>query len=168
MNNNDSARLRMAPRESAEELAHRFEREQRAANLQRESRLEESLAPFRVGSVPYLNAVPLTRGLEEEVVFATPSKLAEMLQRDELDAALVSVTEPLFKDRYDILDGIAIASLGEVKSVVLAHRKALNEVKEVFCDTASLTSVHLLRVLLAERGLKPAFKPLASYELSAM
>jgi chorismate dehydratase len=161
-------KLRMAPAETPEELAHRFEREQRAANLQRELELERSLAPFRVGSVRYLNAVPLTRGLEEEVFFATPSELAARLQRDELDAALVSVTEVLFHDRYDILDGIAIASLGEVKSVFLAHRRPLEEVREVYCDPASLTSVNLLRVLLAERGLRPEFKPLPSYDFDAL
>ena len=158
----------MAAPETAEAVAQRFQREQRASNLQRESNLESSLGPFRVGSVRYLNAVPLTRGLEEEVVFATPSRLAEMLQRDELEAALVSVTEVLFKDRYEVLDGIAIASLGEVKSVLLAHRKPLNEAREIFCDTASLTSVELLRVLLAERGLKPEFKALASYEAAKL
>src|SRR5207249_7845042 len=111
-------KLRLATQESADELALRYAREQRAANLQRESNLENSLAPFRVGSVRYLNAVPLTRGLEHEVVFATPSQLADQLRRDELDAALVSVTEVLFTDRYDVLDGIAVASLGEVKSVL--------------------------------------------------
>jgi predicted solute-binding protein len=73
------------------------------------------------------------------------------------------VVEALFNDRYDILDGIAVASLGEVKSVFLAHRRPLEEVKEVFCDTASLTSVTLMKVLLAERGLKPEFKPLEDY-----
>ena len=161
-------KLRMAPPETAEETAHRFEREQRSAHLQRESSLDQSLAPFRVGSVGYLNAVPLTRGLEEEVIYATPAKLAEMLQRDELDAALVSVVEVLFNDRYDILDGIAIASLGEVKSVLLAHCKPLSEATEVFCDTASLSSVQLLRVLLAERGLEPEFKPLPSYDFTAL
>jgi chorismate dehydratase len=161
-------KLRMAPPETAEETAHRVERERRAADLQRESTLDHSLAPFRVGSVGYLNTVPLTRGLEEEVIYATPARLAEMLQRDELDAALVSVVEVLLNDRYDILDGIAIASLGEVKSVLLAHRKPLSEATEVFCDTASLTSVQLLRVLLAERGLKPEFKPLASYDFAAL
>src|SRR5213593_3919213 len=165
---NDAPKLRMAAPESPEELVHRFEREQRAVQLQREDNLSESLAPFRVGSVPYLNAVPLTRGLEEEVIFVTPSKLAELLQRDELDAALVSVTEVLFKDRYDVLDGIAIASLGEVKSVLLAHRKPLREAREVFCDTASLTSIQLLRVLLAERGITADFKPLPSYDFAAL
>ena len=161
-------KLRMAPTETAEETAHRVEREQRATNLQRESDLDHSLAPFRVGSVGYLNTVPLTRGIEEQVIYATPAKLAELLQRDALEAALVSVVEVLFNDRYDILDGIAIASLGEVRSVLLAHRKPLEEAKEVFCDTASLTSVELLRVLLAERGIKPEFKPLPSYDHQAL
>ena len=164
----DIPKLRMASPETVEEAIHRCEREQRAADLQRESGLEHSLAPFRVGSVGYLNTVPLTRGLEEEVIYATPARLAEMLQRDELDAGLVSVVEVLFNDRYDILDGIAIASLGEVKSVLLAHRRPLSEATEIYCDTASLTSVQLLKVLLAERGLKPEFKPLAGYNMAAL
>ena len=133
---------------------------------QREGDLEGA-ALQRVGSVPYLNAVPLTRGLENQILFAPPSQLAALLQEEKLDAALVSVTEVLLTDRYDILDGIAIASLGEVQSVLLAHRKPLAELTEVFCDTASLTSVNLLRVLLAERGLKPEFRPLAGYEEAA-
>jgi len=140
-----------------------MEREQAVANREREFGLESSLGKFRVGSVRALNAVPLTRGLEGEIVYDVPSKLAQLLQRDELDAALVSVVEALFHDRYDILDGIAVASLGEVKSVFLAHRKPLTEAKEIFCDTASLSSVTLLKVLLAERGLKPEFKPLENY-----
>jgi len=122
---------------------------------------------FRIGSVQYLNAVPLTRGIESEIFFATPARLAEMLRRDELDAALVSITEVLLNDRYDILDGVAIASLGEVYSVLLAHKKPLAEAREIFCDTASLTSVNLLKVLLAERGLKPEFKPLENYAAAA-
>ena len=118
---------------------------------------------FRIGSVQYLNAVPLTRGIESEIVFTTPARLAEMLQRDELDAALVSITEVLLNDRYDILDGIAIASLGEVYSVILAHKKPIAEATEIFCDSASLTSVNLLKVLLAKKKLFPQFKPLENY-----
>jgi predicted solute-binding protein len=122
---------------------------------------------FRIGSVPYLNAVPLTRGIESELIFATPSKLAEQLRRGELDAALVSITEALFRDDYDILDGVAIASLGEVYSVLLTHKKPLEQVTEVFCDTASLTGLNLMKVLLAEKGLFPQFKPLENYKAAA-
>jgi len=117
----------------------------------------------RLGSVYYLNAAPLTFGIEDQMVFTTPARLAQLLRRDELDAALVSITEVLLNDCYDILDGVAIAALGEVYSVLLAHKKPLAEVREVFCDTASLTSVNLLKVLLAERGLRPVFRPLESY-----
>jgi predicted solute-binding protein len=124
----------------------------------------EDKKKFRIGSVNYLNAVPLTRGIESELILATPAKLAEMLRRDELDAALVSITEVLLNDRYDILDGIAIASLGEVYSVILARKKPLEEATEIFCDTASLTSVNLLKVLLAEKNLFPKFVPLENYE----
>lgn len=162
-----SPKLRMAAADSPEQIARGLEREQRTANRDREFSLEQSLAPFRVGSVRYLNAVPLTRGLEAEVIFKTPAELAEMLRRDELDAALVSLTEVLFNDRYDVLDGIAIASLGEVFSVILAHRIPLAEVKEIFCHTASLSSVNLLKVLLAERGLKPDFKPLPDHRTAS-
>ncbi|HAV60803.1 MAG TPA: hypothetical protein DCY13_00365 [Verrucomicrobiales bacterium] len=153
----------MAPRREAEELAHRLQREQTLIDRKREEELEQSLAPMRVGSVPYLNSVPLTRGLEDQIVFAPPSKLAELLQEDKLDAALLSITEPLLNSGYEILDGIAVASLGEVVSVYLAHRRPIEEVEVVYCDTASLASVNLLKVLLAERGLHPEFQPLEYY-----
>lgn len=122
---------------------------------------------FRIGSVPFLNAAPLTRGLDGEIIYATPAKLAVLLRQDELDAALVSITEVLLTDRYDILDGVAIASLGEVYSVFLAHKKPLAEAMEIFCDPASLTSVNLLKVLLAEKKLFPKFTPLENYAAAA-
>ena len=167
-NSSDPPKFRLVPRETSDELAQRLERERRSVSLQRVQSLDDSLAPFRVGSVPYLNAVPLTRGLEEQIVFLPPSELAERLRRDELDAALVSVTEVLFNDRYDVLDEIAVASLGEVKSVFLAHRRPLEELREIHCDPASLTSVMLVRVLLAERGLRPEFKRLPGYSADQM
>ncbi|HEX3720478.1 MAG TPA: menaquinone biosynthesis protein [Verrucomicrobiae bacterium] len=163
----DTPKLRLAPLETPEELARRFERETRPVLLQRESQLETSLGNFKAGSVPYLNAAPLTRGLEEQILFAPPSELARLLRNDELDAALLSVTEVLLNDRYDVLDGVAVASLGEVKSVFLAHRQPLENAREIFCDTASLASVNLLKVLLAERGIEAALKPLPNYEGAA-
>jgi chorismate dehydratase len=156
-------KLKLAPAESAEDLKRRYERETRLVERHHENELEGSLKGFRVGSVPYLNAVPLTRGIEDDIVFIPPSQLAVKLRNGELDAALVSISEVLMHDRYDILDGIAVASLGEVKSVFLAHREPLEDIKEIHCDTASLAGFNLLKVLLAERGLKPTLTPLSSY-----
>lgn len=123
--------------------------------------------PSRIGSVGYLNAAPLTRGIEDRVRYDTPSALALELRAGQLDAALVSITEVLLNDAYDVLDGFGIVSRGEVKSVLLAHRGPLASVRTVHCHTASLTSVNLLKVLLAERGLQPAFLPLAHVEAAA-
>ena len=154
--------LKLAPNTPLEAAVDRLRKEQKIENKRREANLEMA-DEFRIGSVPYLNAVPLTRGIEHQTLFKPPKELAELLERDELDAALVSVTEVLLKDRYDILDGVAVASHGPVKSVFLARQQPLEEIEIIHCDTASLTSVNLLRVLLAERGLRPAFEPLPDY-----
>jgi chorismate dehydratase len=164
----DLPKLRMIPRETAEELGRRFEREKRAMSQQRESNLDNALAPFRVGCVPYLNAAPLIRGIEEQLVYAHPSDLARRLQNNELDAALVSATEVILHDSFDVLDGIAIASLGEVKSVLLAHRRPVKEMQVVHADPASLASVQLLRILLAEMGVFPEWQPLSCYKAEAL
>ncbi|MBC8325954.1 MAG: menaquinone biosynthesis protein [Verrucomicrobia subdivision 3 bacterium] len=121
----------------------------------------------RIGSVPYLNSVPLTHGIEHETDYDVPSRLAEKLRAGQHDAALVSITEALFHDGYDVLDGVAVASRGAVKSVFLAHKQPLDKIETIHCDTASLTSVNLLRMLFAERGRIPKLEPLGGYRQSA-
>ena len=116
----------------------------------------------RIGSVPYLNAAPLTWGLQP-IVFLPPNQLKECMQRGKLDAALLSVTEALFCRDYFILDGIGVCSAGKVNSVFLAHRGRLEDVSEVHCDPASLASMNLLRVLLHRRGICPKWKVLTDY-----
>lgn len=122
-------------------------------------------AQYRIGSVPYLNAVPLTvtLGFGDSVVLLPPSALAAALHAGRLDAALVSVTEPLLHAGYRIVDGVGIVSHGPVASVFLAHCRPLEQIRTVFVDPASCTSVSLLRMLLAERGLRPEFVDLPDY-----
>ncbi len=122
------------------------------------------LSGYRVGSVPYLNALPLTAGIESEIVRLPPSQLAVELEHGRLDAALVSTAEILMSSRLRAMSGYGIVSRGPVLSVFLAHRTPLERLDTVWVDPASLSSVNLLRVLLAERGLQPRFLPLESYE----
>ena len=154
----------MAPLETAEEMAHRCEREQRVTVCSARSASNIRWRLFASARCGYLNTVPLTRGLEEEVIYATPAKLAEMLRRDELDAALVSVVEVLLQRplRHPGRHRHRVPGRGEERSAgapqaagggdgdLLRHRVAHER--------------ELLKVLLAERGLKPEFKPLESYE----
>ena len=115
-----------------------------------------ALSKLRIGCVQYLNAKPLIHGYDGPVVLEHPSALARDLSRGALDVALVPIFEALRDPRYLIADGVAIASDGPVFSVFLAHRGPLAEVRTIALDPASLTSVHLLQVLLAEyHGMRP-------------
>ncbi len=118
--------------------------------------------PFRIGSVPYLNAVPLTRGLAD-VVLLPPSRLAPELHHGRLDAALLSITEAMEHPGLEVLDGLGILSRGPVFSVGVTHAVPLREVSSVRIDPASRTSINLLRVLLRSAGLHPRLEPLASH-----
>ena len=122
---------------------------------------------MQIGSVPYLNSAPLTFGLEGETEFLPPSSLAMRLRSGALAAGLVSITEVLFNDLYDILDGVAVGSDGPVKSVFVAHKKPLEQVDVIHCDTASLSSVNLLKVTLAKRGYSPRLEPFGDYARAA-
>ena len=121
----------------------------------------------RIGSVPYLNAAPLTCGIESETEYMPPSRLAKRLRAGELAAGLVSITEAMCNDLYDILDGVAVASDGPVKSVFVAHKTPLDQVETIHCDTASLSSASLLKVILAKRGLSPRIEPFGDYTRAA-
>lgn len=114
----------------------------------------------RIGSVPHLNVRPLIYGIEPEMTFCTPAHLADAMHRREFDVGLVPVAEVLLHDQYDIIDGIGVVSLGEVRSVFLVHRVPIQQVRTITIDPASRSSVWLLRILLAKRfGIEPAFHP---------
>ncbi|HEX8295351.1 MAG TPA: MqnA/MqnD/SBP family protein, partial [Chthoniobacteraceae bacterium] len=119
-----------------------------------------ALAAVRLGCVQYLNSRPLIHAYPGPVHFDHPAGLARGLARGELDVALVPVFEALRSPGYLAVDEVAIACRGPVFSVFLAHRGPLAEVRTIALDPASLTSVHLLKVLLAEfHGLFPEFVP---------
>jgi chorismate dehydratase len=103
------------------------------------------------------------------VRFAHPSELARDLANGALDVALVPVFEALRSPGYLAADDVAIACDGAVFSVFLAHRGPLAEVRRIALDPASLTSVKLLCVLLAEfHGLQPEFVAMDHEESDAM
>jgi predicted solute-binding protein len=123
-----------------------------------------ALSALRVGCVQYLNAKPLIHGFDGPVVFDHPSGLARDLAAGGLDVALVPTFEALNHPRYLLADGVAIACDGPVFSVFLAHRGPLEKIRSIALDPASLTSIHLLQVLLAEyHSLSPQLLDLAAF-----
>jgi len=117
-----------------------------------------ALRGLRIGCVQYLNSRPLICAYDGPVVFEHPSALARMLATGDLDAALVPVFEAVRDPRYLLVDDVAVACDGPVFSVFLAHRGELRDVRSVAPDPASLSSVNLLKALLAEfHRLHPVF-----------
>ena len=118
------------------------------------------LSSLRIGCVQYLNSRPLICDYHGPVVFEHPAVLAEMLFSGQLDVALVPVFEALRHPGYQLVDGAVIASDGPVFSVFLAHRGPLSSIRKIALDPASLSSAHLLKVLLAEfHDLHPEYGP---------
>ncbi len=118
---------------------------------------------LRAAAVSFLNARPLTAALESsariELVLAEPSMCAALLDRGEVEVALLPVGGLVGK-RYDLVPGIAIGSDGPVTTVLLAGEQSPVVWDEVFLDTASRTSQLLSKIVLAERGVHPKFTPM--------
>jgi chorismate dehydratase len=130
---------------------------------------------LRVGSVPYINAAPLTRWLETdeasplvEVVYAPPSVLARQLQARELEVALVSSVELARRDDVRPVADLCIGSRDAVLSVRLFCKTPLRQVRTVALDTSSLTSAALTQILLTRAyGIHAAYRH-AAPDLDAM
>jgi chorismate dehydratase len=112
----------------------------------------------RVGCVPYLNARPLLEGLPFPVRKIVPALLYDVFRAGELDVALLSSIDVISKAHAQVVDGVSIASKGDVYSVVMAYAGELREVTEVALDPASHTSNALLRIILEEFvGIQPDY-----------
>jgi chorismate dehydratase len=114
---------------------------------------------IRFGLHDFLNAqplrVPLLRAqkkLELKIERAVPSALAEKLKVGELDLAMIPTIEYLKEaEHYRLLPDIAIASRGEVGTVLLVSQVPIGEIKTLALDNRSRTSVALLKILFADR-----------------
>lgn len=134
-------------------------------------------AGLTIGTVPYLNARPLVRWFTDteegrasgiRVVEAVPTRLAVMREQGEVAAALISSFELFRRPGLRYAPGVAVAADGPVLSVRLLSKAPIPQIQSVALDTSSLTSVALLKILLAEQfGLQPRFVP-AAPDLPAM
>jgi len=105
-----------------------------------------------LGSVPYANARPLIEGLDRDpavrLVLEPPSRLARRLADGELDAALVPSVVVVKNPARVMVPAGCISSRGRVASVSLFCRRPLRRGARILLDASSLTSAHLVRILL--------------------
>ena len=118
-----------------------------------------------IGTVPYLNAEPLTAAWRSpdfapgvEVRAEVPSRLAESLRSGELDAALVSVAAVLPDAGLRLLPGYGVASRERVRSIQLYFTRPLDEARIVALDASSRSAQAQVKTLFGERfGRRPEY-----------
>jgi chorismate dehydratase len=123
----------------------------------------------RLAASRYSNTAPLIwsfihgpRRSEVELITDTaPARCAEMLAAGVVDAALVPVIEYQRLEDVLVVPGVCVASRRQVRSVVLATRRAeLADVHSVALDTSSRTSEALIKIIFREfLGSEPAWIP---------
>jgi chorismate dehydratase len=118
---------------------------------------------IRVGIVNYMNTKPLLYGLTRppiheqiELISDYPSRLADMLIKGEIDLGLIPVAVLPQLPEYHIIGDYCIGAEGEIATVALFSEVPMNEIKKIYLDYQSRSSVELLKYLLKEYwGINP-------------
>lgn len=121
------------------------------------------LEKIRVGIVNYLNTKPLLYGLTRspikkqiELTGDYPARLATQLMNDEIDVGLIPVAIIPQLDSYYIVGDYCIGTEGEIASVALFSEVPMNEIRKIYLDYQSRSSMALLKYLIREYwGIQP-------------
>ena len=110
---------------------------------------------IKVAAVSYLNTKPLLYGIERsdiindiEIITDYPSQLAKSLQEGSIDLALLPVAAMPGIPGANIISDYGIAADGNVVSVALFSQVPIEDIKAVYLDYQSRTSVRLAQLLL--------------------
>jgi chorismate dehydratase len=133
---------------------------------------------LRVSAISFLNTAPLMWDFEHDppaelrenfsVQYTVPSQCAAQLAAGEADLGIIPVIMAARIPNLVVLPDVAIASRGAVKSILLASRRPIDEIRTVAVDTSSRSSVGMVEILLTKffggrrelRPMAPALDPM--------
>ena len=110
---------------------------------------------YKISAVSYLNTLPFLYGIENSSDFKKnidisldyPSICADKLINNEVDIGLIPVAVIPKIQNANIISDYCIGANGKVKSVLLLTDKPISEIKNIYLDYQSRTSVELLKIL---------------------
>jgi cyclic dehypoxanthinyl futalosine synthase len=131
---------------------------------------------LKIAAVSFLNARPITYGLEQnldaddrfQLSFELPSRCAELLERGDIDLGLIPVAAfATMPGELRIVPGIAIGGLGTIRTVLLVSEQPWETLTDIALDGASRSSAMLLQLLCKQKGLAPRFRTVPHDEVLA-
>lgn len=109
---------------------------------------------LRISAISYLNTAPLmwdfergSTGADFDISYTIPSACAAELGAGTADIGIIPSAAYTSIPDLVILPGVAIASRGAVRSILLVSKVPTEEMRTIALDTSSITSVALTKVL---------------------
>jgi len=109
---------------------------------------------IRITAISYYNTLPFIYGLTHSGLLSgyklnleVPSVSAQKIISNEAEIGLIPVGALPGINNYHLVSNLCIGADKDVKSVLLLANVALPDIKTIYLDTDSLTSVNLVRVL---------------------
>jgi predicted solute-binding protein len=115
------------------------------------------LQKLRISIVQYLNTAPLVWGFTNghlagkyDLSFTVPSQCAEALRTGAADIAIIPAIEYQRISNLVVLPDLAIAAQNCVRSLLIAAKKPIEQVRSIALDRSSRSTQALTRILAAE------------------
>jgi len=126
----------------------------------------------RVAAVSYLNTIPFIYGIERsgffpyaDIYLYPPAECADAISSGRADIALIPVAEIPSISNIKIIGGHCISATDNVRTVVLLSESPVSEIKRIYLDPHSRTSVRLVKILAKEYWkIIPEWIDLTDYE----
>ncbi|MFR9620688.1 MAG: menaquinone biosynthesis protein [Rikenellaceae bacterium] len=132
------------------------------------------MSKLKIASVSYLNSVPFNYGIsnsqliDAELILANPAECSRLLGSGEVDMALISVASlPSLRaeNGVEVVTSHCIGASTAVRSVVLMSDERPCDIKRIWLDPESQTSVRLMAYLSREHfRITPQWMPLKSMD----
>lgn len=114
---------------------------------------------YKITVVNYSNTLPFLWGMEQsafirqhcDIIQHYPAACFEALHKKTVDIGIVPVAPAkhyILRQKWHFVTDYCIASRGKVNSVLLLSEKPLPEIRQIFLDYQSRTSVDLLKIII--------------------
>lgn len=129
---------------------------------------------IKISAVSYLNTLPFIYGIRfsgllnsYDLVLDVPSTTAKKIASGETDLGLIPVGALPEIEGYRIISPFCLGAVGKVKTVLLLGNAPLDNIKTIYLDEESRTSVQLVQILAEHYWkIKPEWKPLAGINIT--